>query len=243
MQIAILNSNRAQAEWMRAALAPLRHHCAVLPNAAALLEQLEDARCDLLVLDRDTMDSTGDILHAARNRRAGLPALFVASRAADAEDDVVAAMAAGINDYIVQPLRQGEFRMRVRALLRCAYPEQDATEQTRIGPYLFDHRALRVTIAGGAIDLTQKEFDLALLFFRHLGRPLSRALIRESIWVREADVPSRTVDTHVSRVRSKLRLRPENGFRLLPVYSFGYRLEQIADAPDVRKEQYSKETM
>jgi DNA-binding response OmpR family regulator len=86
---------------------------------------------------------------------------------------------------------------------------------------------LLVIAAGSTVNLTQKEFDLALLFFRHLGRPLSRAFIRESIWMQEADVPSRTVDTHVSRVRSKLRLRPENGFRLLPVYNFGYRLEQI----------------
>ena len=75
--------------------------------------------------------------------------------------------------------------------------------------------------------MTQKEFSLALLFFRNIGRPLSRAYIHESVWVRENDVPSRTMDTHVSRVRNKLHLRPENGFRLVPVYSYGYRLEKL----------------
>jgi DNA-binding response OmpR family regulator len=80
---------------------------------------------------------------------------------------------------------------------------------------------------GEQIDVTHKEFNLALLFFRNLGRPLSRAYIHESIWVRETAVPSRTMDTHVSRVRNKLRLRPENGFRLVPVYSYGYRLEKL----------------
>ncbi len=80
---------------------------------------------------------------------------------------------------------------------------------------------------GKTVDLTQKEFDLALLFFRHLGRPLSRAFIHETVWSRDAELVSRTMDTHVSRVRNKLALRPENGYRLAPVYSYGYRLEQL----------------
>ena len=80
---------------------------------------------------------------------------------------------------------------------------------------------------GEPIDVTHKEFDLALLFFRNIGRPLSRAYILEAVWCATMAVPSRTMDTHVSRVRNKLQLRPENGFRLVPVYSYGYRLEQM----------------
>ena len=75
--------------------------------------------------------------------------------------------------------------------------------------------------------MTHKEFDLALLLFRNLGKPLSRLHIQESVWGHETDLPSRTMDTHVSRVRSKLSLRPELGFRLDPVYGFGYKLETI----------------
>jgi DNA-binding response OmpR family regulator len=75
--------------------------------------------------------------------------------------------------------------------------------------------------------MTQKEFRLALLFFRHLDRPLSRAFILESVWPDQAELSSRSIDTHVSRVRSKLNLQPARGFRLVPVYSYGYRLEQI----------------
>lgn len=226
MQIAILASDSANAERMCRLLAPLRHACHLLPGSTALLQCVGEGGCDLLILARHSPDDSIDLLRAARNRQPALPVLLVAG--SDAEDDVVAAIAAGADDYIVEPLRQGEFRMRVRVLLRHAYPEQGAAEQTCIGPYRFDHLALQVTAAGISVALTQKEFDLALLFFRHLGRPLSRAFIRETIWIREADVPSRTIDTHVSRVRSKLRLRPENGFRLLPVYSFGYRLEQLS---------------
>jgi DNA-binding response OmpR family regulator len=87
----------------------------------------------------------------------------------------------------------------------------------------------QVQIEGRSVTLTQKEFELALLFFRHLGRPLSRAYIHETVWSRDAELSSRTLDTHVSRVRNKLDLRPAAGFRLVPVYSFGYRLEQITE--------------
>ncbi|MFN5354833.1 MAG: helix-turn-helix domain-containing protein, partial [Burkholderiaceae bacterium] len=77
------------------------------------------------------------------------------------------------------------------------------------------------------IVLTRKEFLLALLFFRHLGRPLSRATIHEAVWPKVAELNSRSLDTHISRVRSKLALRPENGYRLAPVYSYGYQLEGL----------------
>jgi DNA-binding response OmpR family regulator len=59
---------------------------------------------------------------------------------------------------------------------------------------------------GIVLDVTHKEFYLALLFFRNIGRPLSRAYIHEAVWIRETAVPSRTMDTHVSRVRNKLQL-------------------------------------
>jgi DNA-binding response OmpR family regulator len=74
---------------------------------------------------------------------------------------------------------------------------------------------------GVPLELKKREFELALLLFQNLGRPLSRVHITEMVWKQTADVPSRTMDTHISLVRTKLGLRPENG----------YRLEQIAGDP------------
>ena len=70
--------------------------------------------------------------------------------------------------------------------------------------------------------------DLPVLF-RNIGRLLSRGHMLEAVWGRTANLATRTVDTHVSRVRSKLNLRPESGFRLVPTYNYGYRLEQLDD--------------
>jgi DNA-binding response OmpR family regulator len=140
---------------------------------------------------------------------------------------IAAGMAGGASDYLLKPLRRTELSIRVDVLLRRAYPAQRNVEVLQFGPYGFALQTAQLTRDEHVIEVTQKEFDLALLFFRHLGRPLSRAFILESVWAREPDVPSRTMDTHVSRVRSKLGLRPEHGYRLAPVYSYGYRLEHI----------------
>jgi DNA-binding response OmpR family regulator len=129
---------------------------------------------------------------------------------------------------MIKPIRSGELVARVNALLRRAYPAQTAEEYLQFGPYKFELRAGRLHHNENFVEMTQKEFDLALLLFKNLGRPLSRAYILEAVWSRDIDVPSRTMDTHISRVRSKLALRPENGYRLAPVYSYGYRLEQAS---------------
>lgn len=224
MRIALLNIDREDADAISASLAAIGHVCRPFGSDRELLDHLSQDGFALLVMDWQPASSAG-VLHAVRDRRADLPVLVLTGRAN--EDATVAAMEAGANDYIVKPLRRGELVTRVQVLLKRAYPQQEA-EWIQFGRYAFEPHAHRVMLDGAAIDVTQKEFELALLFFRHLGRPLSRAYVQEAIWSREADLSSRTMDTHVSRVRSKLGLRPENGFRLAPVYSYGYRLEQLA---------------
>jgi DNA-binding response OmpR family regulator len=144
------------------------------------------------------------------------------------ENDIIAGLEAGADDYMIKPIRSGELVARVNALLRRAYPAQTAEEHLEFGPYKFELRAGRLSFNNVHVEMTQKEFDLALLLFKNLGRPLSRAYILEAVWSRDIDVPSRTMDTHISRVRNKLALKPENGYRLAPVYSYGYRLEQAS---------------
>jgi len=64
-----------------------------------------------------------------------------------------------------------------------------------------------------------------------IGRLLSRGHLQETVWGRTGDLATRTVDTHVSQVRKKLDLRPESGYRVVPIYNYGYRLEKISPAP------------
>jgi DNA-binding response OmpR family regulator len=227
MKIAVLDNDNAQAELICQVLNGAGHNCQAFDNGKELLSQLRKDSADLLILDWQVNDVPApELLRRAKEKMAAnTPTMFLAG--SSAEDDIVAGVTAGADDYLVKPLRRGELVARTQALLRRAYPSQNGAEMLQFGPYTFETRPGRLMMDGEPIDVTHKEFNLALLFFRNLGRPLSRAYIHESIWVRETAVPSRTMDTHVSRVRNKLQLRPENGYRLVPVYSYGYRLEKL----------------
>ncbi|MDP5009535.1 MAG: response regulator transcription factor [Glaciimonas sp.] len=227
MRIAVLDDDQSQTDLVCQVLTSSGHVCHPFQSGKEILNQLRRENYDMLILDWQVPDLSGpEVLHWIRFKLPPtIPVLFMTSRSG--EDDIVAGLAAGADDYMIKPIRRGELVARVQALLRRAYPIQNASEQISFGDYVFETRSSRLMLAGAPIEVTQKEFDLALLFFRNLGRPLSRAYILEAVWSRDIDIPSRTMDTHVSRVRSKLQLLPENGFRLAPVYSYGYRLEQL----------------
>ncbi|WP_211453341.1 response regulator transcription factor [Collimonas antrihumi] len=227
MRIAVLDDDPSQTDLVCQVLTSSGHVCHPFQSGKEILNQLRRESYDMLVLDWQVPDLSGpEVLRWVREKLPKtIPVLFITSRSG--EDDIVEGLAAGADDYMIKPIRRSELVARVQALLRRAYPIQNSSEQIVFNDYLFETRSGRLTLAGKPIEITQKEFDLALLFFRNLGRPLSRAYILEAVWSRDVDIPSRTMDTHVSRVRSKLQLRPENGYRLAPVYSYGYRLEQL----------------
>jgi DNA-binding response OmpR family regulator len=227
MRIAVLDNDRSQADLICQVLTSAGHVCQSFDSGKEMLAHLRKDSFDMLILDWQVADLNGaEVLRRAKEKMSSTtPMMFLTN--SSAEDDIVAGIAAGADDYMIKPLRRGELVARVQALLRRAYPTQNGAEQLQFGPYIFETRPGRLLMDGVVIEVTHKEFYLALLFFRNIGRPLSRAYIHEAVWIRETAVPSRTMDTHVSRVRNKLQLRPENGFRLVPVYSYGYRLEKL----------------
>lgn len=227
MRIAVLDPDRSQADLICQVLTAAGHSCQSYDSGKEMLAHLRKDSTDMLILDWQVADmSAVDVVRRAREKMpAHMPIMFMTS--SSGEDDIVAGVGAGASDYVIKPLRRGELVARVQAMLRRAYPSQNGAEMLQFGPYVFETRPGRLLMDGSVIDVTHKEFYLALLFFRNIGRPLSRAYIHEAVWIRETDVPSRTMDTHVSRVRNKLQLKPENGFRLVPVYSYGYRLEKL----------------
>jgi DNA-binding response OmpR family regulator len=80
------------------------------------------------------------------------------------------------------------------------------------------------------VNLTDREFEVAVHLMRNRGRLVTRAELLREVWRTRADLHTRTVDTHVSRVRRKLQLNPAAGFRLESIYGRGYRLRHDADA-------------
>ena len=165
------------------------------------------------------------MLRMLRDRNLTVTGLILASRAS--ELDIINALGSGNDDFLVKPVRPGELRARLRAMVRRAMPGKADGDSFEYDRFEFNLKTLEVRDKGVEVDLTQKEFQLAMLLLSNVGKPLSRGHIREAVWGRNSEVPSRTLDTHVSRVRTKLLLRPEAGYLLAPVYSYGYRLEHL----------------
>lgn len=228
MRIAVLDPDKSELELVCSILNAAGHASYAYSSGSDMVHHLKRENLDMLILDWQIADMSGnEVMHWVREKQQmTIPVLFMTSRSG--EDDIVEGLAAGANDYMIKPIRKSELVARTQALLRRSYPNLHVPENLEFGPYVFETRSARLSISGTSVELTQKEFDLALLLFRNLGRPLSRAYILEAVWSRDADIPSRTLDTHISRVRNKLQLRPENGLRLTPVYSYGYRLETVA---------------
>ena len=227
MRVAVLDDDRAQLDLAQRVLEGIGHDFHGFTDGRTLQRALRRESFDLLILDWELPDISGlDVVRWAReNLEQLVPILFVTNRSA--ESDVIEGLAAGADDFMVKPIRTGELTARVNALLRRAYP-QKCNGTFVIGRYLFDPTTAQIRVAGQNIVLKQKEFDLAVFLFQNIGRLLSRKHLLEAVWGIEAEISSRSLDTHVSRLRGKLGIMPENGYRLVAIYSVGYRLEAVS---------------
>ena len=227
MRIAMLEDDlefgAAMQQWLEAGGHTVHHFA----SGKAIVREAARESFDLFLLDWHVPDLSGaEVLKWLREKQQStVPVLFVTSR--DSEEDIVAALTAGADDYMIKPVRRMELLARVEALLRRMRPRLPEVEAIDLPPYHIDLVNRVVKLDDVAIEMTDKEYDLTLFLFRNLGRLLSRGHISESVWGRSADIQSRTVDTHVSRVRKKLDFGPERGLRLTPIYNFGYRLEKV----------------
>ena len=227
-RIASLEDDPSQGQLIRQVLEGAGYECTLHTEGRTLLTALQAGTpFDLLLLDWHLPELDGeDVVRWVRaNMGYGLPVLFLTSRTR--EEDLVQGLQAGADDYIVKPFRSGELLARVGAFLRRSQAAAPPKAALALGHYVFDPVKRVATLRGEPVALAAKEFDLALLFFRNIGRLLSRDALAASVWNRQVPATSRTLDTHLSNIRQKLQLRPENGMRLSASYALGYRLEYL----------------
>jgi DNA-binding response OmpR family regulator len=226
MRVAVLDDGPIQLKLIQQTLDSADHDCHGFPDTKALLRSLRLETFDLLVIDWKGPDNAA--LEMMRWARANLldrvPMLYISERSSEA--DIVEALASGADALMSKPIRAAELKARVEVMLRRMYRHAGGDELT-YGRYHFDATNGVVTVDGSAVTLKRREFDLALFMFRNVGRLISRHHVLEAVWNGEVEVSSRSLDTHVCRLRTKLGLTPENGLRLASVYGVGYRLEVV----------------
>lgn len=231
MNIASLEDDAIQAEAIKNILTKAGYNCTVFTTGKSVITTLaKPHEFDLLLLDWEVPDVSGlDVLHWTReNLGYALPVLFLTSRTDEA--DLVQALQAGADDYIQKPWREGELLARIQALLRRFNPITQSNDAFDFGVYHIDPFHNKIFLRGQEVTLAPKEYELALLLFRNPGRLFSRDVLSTTVWNREIPATSRTLDTHLSNIRRKLELRPDNGVKLNASYALGYRLESLLDA-------------
>ena len=226
--IGILEDDLDQSALLKVWLEDAGFKTRVFESGPEFIRATQQECFDLMLLDWNVPEMSGiEVLEWVRhNVHDHVPVLFLTTRGE--EQHVVAALEAGADDYVSKPARPQELVARIRSLARRSGLTEPERSSIEIEGYCLDRKATSISIDGSDITLTRREFELAWMLFDNLDKILSREYLLRNIWNIGAAVQSRTVDTHISRIRSKLNLRPENGWRLSSVYHYGYRLEQVA---------------
>ncbi len=229
MRIGILEDEPDQVAIYKLLFSSAQHQCEFYGTIASFMEGLKQESFDLLILDWMLPDGTADgaLKWIRANLGWELPVICVTARSE--ESDIVSVLQMGADDYFVKSNKHFELLARIGALARRS--NLTSSDNLLFGPYEIDMDSRIISVAGNKVILTQKDFELATYLFKNPNKLLSRTHLLDQIWGIQADIDTRTVDTHISRLRRKLDISPKNGCEIVTVYGYGYRLEQVEGTP------------
>lgn len=227
-RILIIDDDQAILEGVMRLLAQSGYQTITATTGVEALALLDPAP-DLIVLDLMLPDMDGHTLcRQIRQLPAYIPILMLSAR--DDLTDKVLGLELGADDYVTKPFEPRELLSRVRAMLRFAAQRQPGLTSPRgelpvvFGPIKFWRQKHQVEINGQPVDLTPTEWALMELFLEHPGQVFGRETLLRRIWGDDFLGDSRTVDTHVQRLRAKLETLSETPRLIQTVRGFGYRL-------------------
>lgn len=179
---------------------------------------------DLVLMDVMLPDGSGIELCQRMRALAPVPIIMVTAR--DSEIDVVLGLELGAADYVAKPFRLRELVARMRAVLRRGSVAPAPTNEViQGGPVRLDMARREVAVNGELVELSRKEFDLLALIMSHSGQVVTREWCIDRIWWDQDLADTRTLDTHVKRIRRKIEPDPAHPRHLVTVRGVGFRFE------------------
>ena len=229
MNIALVEDDPVQCRVLAHWLEEAGYQYQSFGSGEAFISSLDHDQPHLILLDWELPGISGLELLKPLRRQIGhsLPVMFITGR--DEEADIVQALKAGADDYLLKPLRRQELLARIEVLARRSTQHQPVEGVQEVGPFRIDLGSRQLHRDGNAIELTQKEFILATHLLGNISKLLSREELLRKVWGHSHNLNTRTVDTHISRVRKKLLLVPDQGWNLSAVYQHGYRLDRLGE--------------
>lgn len=228
MHVFLVDDNEQQTELMSLWLEIEGISCTCFYDGASLIEALilTPEKPNLIILDWNLPDIQGDLLLKKIRHQidSTTPIVFVSARAD--KSDIVLALENGANDYIVKPADRKEWIARIKLQLNGPHYYSPTKHIIKEGNIVINIQSQSIVVSNKTINITPKEFAVALALFNNIGNIVSREDLMSNVWGYSDSINTRTVDTHISRVKKKLGLTSENHWSLNSVYNFGYRLER-----------------
>jgi len=196
---------------------------AVAHRGADAMALVDEAKPDVVVLDVVLPDSSGVDVCAAIRRRSQVPILMISGRATEA--DVIAALEAGADDYLVKPFGIAELVARIRAALRRSTPATPANALLQAGPVTLAPALRRTWVQGQAVDLPAREYAVLEVLVQSQTRVVTRASIIRELSGAEGGMSSKALDAAVRRLRQKLG---DAAGTIVTVRGVGFRFESDA---------------
>src|ERR1700704_2273807 len=216
----------------------LGYRSSLVSNGQEAVDRFRDERPALMLLDLMLPGLSGfEVCRAVRAFDPMTPIIIISARGDTA--DLVVALDRGADDYLIKPFKLRELEARMATQLRRAeLVKRHGTgslinQPLHFGDLMIDSGEHRVTLNGEAISLSPLEYRLLEYFASHAGQVISRERLLQDVWRYLGEVETRTVDTHVGRLRKKIEADVKQPQHIVSVPGFGYRFERRfrAEAP------------
>jgi DNA-binding response OmpR family regulator len=198
----------------------------VVVDGLNVMDAVKQVQPDLMILDVMLPGRSGfDVCRDVRDAKHTFPILMLTAR--EEEIDKVKGLLQGADDYITKPFGVKELLARIAANLRRAntYTEEGPFEVVTFGPVTIDLVESTVNQPNGTFDLSNREVELLRFLLAHANQPVSRDKLLQHVWRYEHSTNTRTVDVHVSKLRTKLEPVPEDPRYLVTLHGIGYMLK------------------
>lgn len=225
-RILIVDDEPSITEFVSYAMQKEGYETDVASDGETALKMLEEKHYDLFVLDIMLPGIDGYDLCRRIRAKMDTPILFLSAR--DSELNKVVGLELGADDYLAKPFGVRELMARTRALLRRSQPNDSLSSASEIcaGGITLDEDAHTANGSKGPIDLTPREFELLACLMRNAGKVVSREDLLHDAWGWEFITETKTVDTHIKRLRDKIEAAGYNPKLVETVRGYGYRFKK-----------------
>ena len=196
---------------------------ATAADAASAMEQFRSLSPDIVLLDVMLPDRPGTEVCREIRSISEVPVIMISAR--DGEIDVVLGLELGATDYVAKPYRLRELIARIRTVLRRQGADAADDEVVENGPVRMDSSRRDTWVRGEKVDLSRTEFDLLWLLVTSAGRVVTRDTCIDTLWWGQDLLDTRTLDTHIKRLRRKIEVDPAEPFHLLTIRGVGFRFD------------------